>query len=134
MKTAKNGALAVFAVLVVGLSAVCLSNSPRGGEKRYEIRPEITIPESKTDVARVLDAYEHLMDDYRQLMQSNLMVLQSELGNLNYRLDAIDAKISALSAQVETIQKKLGIDTATEKPTKAENVTRANEITEENPE
>ncbi len=107
-----NGVLAACVVLVVCLSAVCLSTSQPDRRNYYEIRPEITIPESKTDTARMIDAYERLMDNYRQLMESNLAGLHAEVGTIGQKLDSIDRKMSMLSAQMETIQKKLGIEPA----------------------
>jgi len=112
MRTLKNNRVWVMlGVLVACLSAVCLSTSPQGGERRYEIRPEITIPESKTDTARMIDAYERLMDDYRRL-------LASDLAGLGAEVKALGDKLSVLSAQVESIQRKLGIEPTPPHPQK----------------
>lgn len=119
MKTIKtNGVLAICGLLIACLSVACLSASYQSGEKRYEVRPEITIPESKTDVARMVDAYERLMDNYKELMESHLTGIHTEVGTIDKKLDAIDRKMSVLSAQLETIQKKLGIEPTPQQPEK----------------
>ena len=81
-----------------------------GSQRRYEIRPEITLPEYKTDIQRVVDAYEQLMGNYITLTESYLSGTRTEIGNLTRKLDSIDRKITELSIQVESIQKKLGIE------------------------
>ncbi len=59
MKTKQHkGILAVGVVVLVCLLAVFFSTSIQGKEKKYELRPQITLPEYRTDAARAIDAYE----------------------------------------------------------------------------
>ena len=104
-----NGVLAACVALIVCLSAVCLSTSQPDNKNRYEIRPEVSVPESRTDTARIIDAYERLMDKYMASIESNGAGLTAEIGNIGTKLEVIDRKISLLSSQLETIQIKLGI-------------------------
>lgn len=124
MKTKKKtGLLAICVFFVVCLSAMCLSTSQHGGEKRYEVRPEITLPESQTDVSRVIDAYERLINNYIKPTEDSLINIRSEVRDVSQRLDSIEDKISELSAQLERIEKKLGIEQppkAFDKPLDAE--------------
>ena len=102
--------LAIGGFLILCFVLVCLSTSLQASRKRYEIKPEITAPQSQTDVARVIDAYERLMENYIKLTETNLTNLQTDVNSVTKKLDSIDQKISALSAQLETIQNKLKIE------------------------
>ncbi|MHC4890317.1 MAG: hypothetical protein ACYTEO_12750 [Planctomycetota bacterium] len=53
--------LAVTAGLICCVVVVLLSPSIQGGEKTYEIRPQVTLPEYRSDAARAIDAYERLI-------------------------------------------------------------------------
>lgn len=106
---------AVFGLLFVCLFMSFSSTPLQGSEKHYEIRPEITLPESKTDIDRVIDAYERLMDNYLQSMDQNLAGIYLNTEHTAQKMDAIDQKLSTLSVQLEAIQKNLGIDVP-EKP------------------
>jgi peptidoglycan hydrolase CwlO-like protein len=111
METKRNtGLLGICAFLIVCLSVVFLPTSLQGSEKRYDVRPEITLPESQTDIGRVIDAYERLMDNYMRLTESNLSGIHSDVREVTQKLDSIDHKISELSSQLERVQKKLGIE------------------------
>lgn len=101
---------AICAFLIICLAVSIFSTVVWGSQRRYEIRPEITLPEYKTDIQRVMDAYEHLMGNYIALTESHLSSTRTEIGNLTRKLDSIDRKIAELSIQVESIQKKLGIE------------------------
>jgi peptidoglycan hydrolase CwlO-like protein len=111
METKQNaGLLGICVFLIVCLSVVFLPTSLQGSEKRHEVPSEITLPESKTDISRVIDAYERLMDNYMRLMESNLTGIRSDVREVTQKLDSIDHKISELSSQLERVQKKLGIE------------------------
>ena len=88
---------AICAFLMVCLAAGSSSTSLRGDVKRYEVRPEITVPEYKTDIARIVDAYERLMDNYITLTENNLATTRMEIGDITKKLDTIDQKITDLS-------------------------------------
>ena len=102
-------------VAICGLITICLlvssfSTSLHGGEKYYEIRPEITVPAYKTDIERVIDSYDHLMNNYFDLIEKNTVNLHSDVTDMAKKIDSIDEKITLLTIQMKSIQKKLGIE------------------------
>lgn len=111
--------LAIFAFLMVCLFVNFFSTSLQGSEKRYEIHPEITLPESKTDTARIIDAYERMVNNYLQSIDSDLTRIHLNTEHASKKMDSIDQKIYILSIQLETIQKKLGIEVSKKPPSKS---------------
>jgi hypothetical protein len=96
--------------IAVGCSLVIwLSTSIQGGQRTYEVRPEITIPEHRTDAGRAIDAYERLMDRYMDLTERNLFRLGTDLQEVVNKLDAIDEKLTQLSIRIGRIENALGI-------------------------
>ena len=102
--------LVVAAGLVCCVVVVWLSTSIQGGEKTYEVRPQITLPEYRTDAARAIDAYERLMDRYMGLTERNLTRIGTGLKGVVKKLDSIDAKLTGLSARIARIERALGIE------------------------
>jgi len=102
--------LVVAAGLVCCVVVVWLSTSIQGGEKTYEVRPQITLPEYRTDAARAIDAYERLMDRYMGLTERNLSRFGTGLKGVVKKLDSIDAKLTVLSARMARIERALGIE------------------------
>jgi len=102
--------LVVAAGLVCCVVVVWLSTSIQGGEKTYEVRPQITLPEYRTDAARAIDAYERLMDRYMGLTERNLTRFGTGLKGVVKKLDSIDAKLTELSARMARIERALGIE------------------------
>ena len=124
-----KGLLTICAFLIVYSFVSCFPPTLHSSEKHYEIHPEITLPESKTDVDRVIDAYERIIANYMKSTESNLAAIRIEMGTLTKKMDAMDKKISDLSTQVETIQKKLGIEPVekpVQKPSNTEQKTTEN--------
>lgn len=97
-------------ILAISLLLQAFSSSAEGSENRYEVRPEITLPEYRTDIARILDAYERLMDRYMSINEEKLSNLQTEIGQISAKVEQMSREISDVSEQLETIQKKLGIE------------------------
>jgi len=111
MRTKQNkNLLAVAAVLVVCLIAVCFSTSIQGRERSYELRPKITLPAYKTDTARAVDAYERMMDRFINLTEGNLTDIDREVRGIARTLDSIDRKLRELSARTARIERALGIE------------------------
>ncbi len=110
MRTKQNkNLLAVAAVLIV-LIAVCFSTSIQGRERSYELKPRITLPEYKTDTARVIGAYERMMDRFMNLTERNLTGIDREVQGIARKLDSIDSRLRELSARTARIEKALGIE------------------------
>jgi len=115
MGTNKN-LLAVAAGLAVCAALVWFSTSIQGREKAYEIEPQITVPEYRTDAARAIDAYERLMERYMDVTERSLIGLSISLKGIDKKLNSIDAKLTKLSARMDRIEKALGTEKA-EEPT-----------------
>ena len=111
--------LAVAVGLVICAVLICFSTSIRGNQKTYELRPELRIPEYRTDVARVIDAYERLMDRYMDLTERNLTEIGTDLRTTVRKLDSIDATLTELSARTARIEKALGIEQRQKPPASA---------------
>lgn len=109
MKTSRN-LLAVVAVVACCLIVVWLSTSIQGGQKTYELKPQIAVPEYRTDAARAIDAYERLMDRYMDLTERNLFRVGTDIQEVVRKLDSIDAKLTQLSTRIAGIEKALGIE------------------------
>lgn len=109
MKTNRN-ILAVFAVIVICSVVVWLSSAIQGGQKTYEIRPNLTIPEYKTDLTRVMDAYERLMERYMDLTERNQSMVGTDLKYVVTTLDSIDGRLTELSARIARIETTLSIE------------------------
>ena len=118
MKKNRN-LLAATAGLAVCAAVVWFSTSIQGVEKTYEVQPQITIPEYRTDAARAIDAYEHLMDRFMDLNERNLTNIAADIQIIAQKLDSIDAKLTHLSIRMVGIEKALGIKTKTPTEKKA---------------
>ncbi|MHC4123255.1 MAG: hypothetical protein ACYSSI_06745 [Planctomycetota bacterium] len=132
MKTKKNkNLLVVGAVLIPCLILIGFSSSIRGGEKSYKIKPEITLPEYRTDTARAIDAYESVMDRFIDLTEKNLTGINTDVKGIANKLVLIDCKLTDISTRMTRIEKALGIE-QTEKrveetpEAKTSNVTNTN--------
>ena len=109
MRTNRN-LLAVVAGLVACIIVVWLSTSIHGSDKTYELQPQLTVPEYRTDIVRVIDAYERLMERYMDLTERNLTTVGADLRGVVIKLDSIDGRLTELSARIARIEKALGIE------------------------
>jgi len=109
MITNKN-LLAVGAVVVCCITVVWFSTSIQGDTKTYELRPQISIPEYRTDAVRAIDAYERLMERYMDLTERNSTRIGMDLKEVIKKLYSIDDKLTQLSARIARIEKTFGIE------------------------
>jgi len=109
MKTNRN-TLAILVVIIACSVLVWLSASIQGSQKTYEIQPHLTIPEYKTDLARVMDSYERLMERYMDLTQQNQSMVGTDLKYVATTLDSIDGRLAEFSARIARIETALGIE------------------------
>ena len=105
-----RNSLVIAAGLAVCLTVVWFSGSSRGVS--YEVRPEITLPEYRTDAARAIDAYEHVMYRFMNLTENNLGGINTQLKSIGEKLVLIDCKLTKLSTRMARIEKSLGIEKA----------------------
>ena len=121
MKTNRN-TLAILVVIIACSVLVWLSASIQGSQKTYEIQPHLTIPEYKTDLARVMDSYERLMERYMDLTQQNQSIVGADLKYVVTTLDSIDGRLAEFSARIARIETALGIEQSKNSPNpKADN-------------
>lgn len=97
----------VFAVCFVFIWSV---TSIEGSNDTYEIEPEITLPEYRSDTARAIDAYERMMNRYIDLMRDQMNKFNVEVRDVSKKLDNIDKKLTELCIRVERIEEALGIE------------------------
>jgi hypothetical protein len=109
MKTRKN-LLVVTAGLACCIVVVWLSTLSEGGEKTYELRPEVMLPEYRTDTARAIDAYERLMERYMDLTEMNMVRIGMDVQAFGRKLDSIDSKLVELLTRISRIERALGIE------------------------
>ena len=102
-------AAAVLALCIV-LSS---STSIEGRDKDYEIRPEITLPEQKTDTTRFIESYERILDRLITTKERDQLNLTDNIGNISGKLEAIDKKLDDVLTRLGRIEKALNIN---EKP------------------
>jgi len=110
MKIKENkNLLVVVAILIVCLILIGFSSSIHGGEKIYEIRPEIMLPEYRTDTAHAIDAYERVMDRFINLTERNLTGINTDIKSIAKKLVLIDCKLTDLSIRMGRLENALGI-------------------------
>ena len=109
MKTNRN-TLAVLIAIIACSVLVWMSASIQGGQKTYEIHPNLTMPEYKTDLVRVMNAYERLMERYMDLTQQNQSIVGTDLKYVVTTLDSIDVQLTGLSTRIARIEAALGIE------------------------
>ena len=108
MRTNKK-LLAVAAAIVCCVIAVWSSTSIHGSPNTYELRPQVGIPEHKTDIVRVVDAYERLMERYMDITDRNSASMSEDIRSIAISLDSIDARLADLSARTARIERAFGI-------------------------
>ena len=108
--TTNKSLLAVGAVVVCCITVVWFTTSIQGGPKIYELRPQIAVPEYRTDTVRAIDAYERLMERYMDLTERNSTMIGTDLKEVMKKLDSIDDKLTELSARIARIEKTFGIE------------------------
>lgn len=107
MKTKENkNLLAVGIFLLVCFIALCFSTTIYGGQE-YQVRPEISIPEHRTDTGRAMDAYERLMDRFMNMTERNLIGIDRDVRGISGQLASINSKLSEISTRIANIEKKL---------------------------
>lgn len=135
MKT-KKSLLAAVAAVACCVIAVWFSTSIRGSQNTYELRPQVTIPEHKTDIVRVIDAYERLMERYLDLTERNSEMIGMDIQSIAARLESIDGRLAELSSRTARIERALGIKqpaTPAQTPGRTETITPDREARFETP-
>ncbi len=105
-----NNLLAFSIVLIICLLVIAFSDSIHGSEKKYEIEPEITLPEYQNDLGRVINAYERMMDRMMYMNERNFAGISTDVKDISKKLVSIDRKLTELSKKMTRIEKTLNID------------------------
>lgn len=101
--------LAVSVLMIVCIIVIWFSASIQGSEKIYEVRPEIALPEYRTDTARAIDAYERIMNRFIGLTEKNLTGISTDVKDIAEELISIDYKLTELSIRMARIENALNI-------------------------
>ena len=109
MKVSKNLLVVVIGIIAYAAMAWYCPSIQGGQRRTYEVQPQVTIPEYRTDAARAIDAYERLMERYMDLTERNLFGIGADVRVIAKRLDSIDRKLEELSTRTAEIEKALGI-------------------------
>lgn len=99
-KTLIKAAAGIFFAFIL---LAILTAAPAGG-KTYEVKPEVTvgIEPYKSDVVRIVDAYERLMDRY-------ISIVDQDMNRAVGTLDSIENKLTMINARLERIERALDI-------------------------
>ncbi len=100
--------LALTSGLIMLVIVVWFSTSNCGGDT-FRIRPEISVPEQRTDAARAIDAYERMIDRYMSMTERNFNGIGADIRDVLAKLDLIDAKLTVLSQRMAKIERTIGI-------------------------
>ncbi|MFC1676863.1 hypothetical protein ACFL3G_07370 [Planctomycetota bacterium] len=100
--------LALTSGLITLIIVVWLSTTNCGGDT-FEIRPEISVPEQRTDAARAIDAYERMIDRYMSITERNFKGIGADIKDVLIKLDSIDTKLIVLSQRIAKIERVMGI-------------------------
>ncbi len=115
-KNIKNKSVAIACIITTCVALMLCSNAIQGSQKTYEVQPEITIPEYRSDTARAIYAYERLMNRFISITERNLLNVEESVDQVSSKLDSINLELTRLSERVARIELALGIEPI--KPTK----------------
>jgi hypothetical protein len=101
--------LAAGIVLIVCFMVIVFCGTIRGGQGKLEIEPEITLPEYRSDTARIIDSYERMMDRFMNMTERNFGGINTDVKNIAVKLALIDNKLTEMSARMSRIENSLGI-------------------------
>ncbi len=104
--------LVAAAMLTTCILAVWCSTSI--SSSTYELRPQITLPEYKTDTRHSIEAYERMMNRLMDLNEKSFDAVRSETRGIDKKLDLIDLKLTNLCERIARIEKILTPEPATD--------------------
>jgi hypothetical protein len=110
MKQKKYLLVTVVAIVVCLIAAAVSTAIPDNSGKKYEIDTVVDVQGYKTDTARSIDAYEHLMDRYMDLSEKLVSQMGGDCQAVSTKLDSLDSRLADISTRLARIEKALGID------------------------
>jgi hypothetical protein len=100
--------LIVGTIAAIGLLGVCaFVDSSNGQERNYQFEGDITLPEHRTDLDKMIDAYERMFDRLLYAMESG-GTTNADINAVSKKLSDIDAKLAILDAKLSRMEKTLG--------------------------
>ena len=106
----RNRVILFVSLALASLAFILFYCGPiEGYDSKYELHPQINLPEYGFAPSPTIAAYERLMDRYITLTELNIIRIDNELGDLSGRLEAMDLKLAQLSQSLDRIEKALGI-------------------------
>ena len=106
----KSYGAGVLFILFIGV-LVWFAGSLRGEQNHdYDVRPEISVPEYKTDAARAIEAYEKMMNRYMDLTESQFKNVSLDNQKTFEKLLEIQTEIARIDMRLERIEQKLGLE------------------------
>lgn len=102
MRTIQKHKVMVFCGLIVILSAAWICASDYSSEKTKE-HTYIVGPQ-KSDMQRMIEAYEKLSSQYLTVVQQNLTLMASQDQQILTKLQSMENKIDALTAEVKELK------------------------------
>lgn len=97
---AKHKNVIVFGILLI-LTIVCMNraySTEQTREHTYIVGPQ------KSDMQRMIEAYESLSKQYLTLVQQNLSMMAAQDQQIIQKLDTLEKKIDALTKKVEALE------------------------------
>ena len=109
MRTYKH-LLSVSIIIIFSTILFFAFTSIQGSSRTYDVKPQINIPEYRSDTNRAIDAYERLMERYMDLVEKSISDISKDYENTNNKLDSIEKKLTNLSIRIQKIENALGIE------------------------
>jgi outer membrane murein-binding lipoprotein Lpp len=111
----KNKKFLLFAsIMISGLLIAGISARVSTGESStYEIQPEITLPQYRSDTARLIDSYERTVNRVLDARERDSRMVNYKMEKIGTKIDKLTEKVDKLSERMERIEKKLGIEQPT---------------------
>lgn len=104
----KSYGAGVLFIIFVGV-LIWFAGSLNGGQD-YDVEPEISIPEYKSDAARAIDAYEKVMNRYMDLSESNFKNIDLDNRKTFEKLLEIQTDIARIDMRLGRIEKAMGLE------------------------
>ena len=109
MRTNKHLLIATI-IIIFSIIFLFAFTSIQGSSRTYDVKPQINIPEYRSDANRAIDAYERLMERYMDLVEKCISDIDKDYETTNNKLDSIDEKLAYLSARIQRIEDALGVE------------------------
>lgn len=111
MQIIRKHKVVLFCALMVMLFAAWMSASNYTSDRTQKTRENtFIVGPQKSDMQRMIEAYERLSAQYLTLVQQNLTLMAAQDQQILTKLENMEKKIDALTAQINKLQKSLEDD------------------------